>query len=127
MEFLTVLHAGLNNAYILFSFALGVWCILMLIRDETLGAQFWGAAGINTALAVLVLLVAVVMFAIGIRPARSTYFLYALYFAIVLPGTFSLLRGRDDRMAVIIFGIVTIFSGAAATRVPLLVLPWVLP
>lgn len=120
-------HQILNNAYILFTFALGGWCILKLLRNETLDdGQFWGAIATNTLLALATLLWAVVMFIMGIRPSRAfTYFLYALYFVVVLPGTFSLLRGRDDRMAVIIFGIITVFSAAAATRVPLLVLPWV--
>jgi hypothetical protein len=119
-------HQILNNAYIIFSFMLGAWCVLKLIRNETLDdGQFWGAIAANTILALLTLLLAMVMFAMGIRPSRAlTYFLYALYFVVVLPGTFSLLHGRDDRMAVIIFGIVTVFNGAAATRVPLLVLPW---
>jgi len=118
------IHLALNNAYILFSFALGGWCVLKLIRNQGLDGQFWGAVVLNTVLAVAVLLLAAAMYLAGIRPHRAVYFLYAIYFAIVLPGTFSLLRGRDDRLAVIIFGIVTIFSGAAATRVPLLVEPW---
>ncbi len=120
------IHQIMNNAYVIFSFILGGWCILKLMRDETLDdGQFWGAVAANTILAAAILLWAVVMVLMGIRPNRMlTYFLYAIYFVIVLPGTFSLLRGRDDRMAVIIFGIVTVFSGAAATRVPYLVLPW---
>lgn len=121
-----VVHQIMNNAYIIFSFILGGWCILKLLRNETLDdGQFWGAIAANTILAAAILLWTVVMVLMGMRPNRMlTYFLYAIYFVIVLPGTFSLLRGRDDRMAVIIFGIVTVFSGAAATRVPLLVLPW---
>ncbi|GAB4571189.1 MAG: hypothetical protein Kow0077_07220 [Anaerolineae bacterium] len=123
---MAAVHQILNNAYILFSFLLGGWCILKLIRNETLDGQFWGAVAANTILALSILLWTVVMVLTGIRPHRMvTYFLYALYFVVVLPGTFSLLRGRDDRLAVIIFGIVTIFSAAAATRVPLLVQPWV--
>ncbi len=120
------IHHILNNAYIIFSFMLGAWCILKLIRNETLDdGQFWGAIAANTLLALATLLLAVVMYVTGTRPNRAlTYFLYAAYFVVVLPGTFSLLRGRDDRMAVIIFGIVTVFNGAAATRVPFLVLPW---
>ncbi|NPV65573.1 MAG: hypothetical protein HPY64_00345 [Anaerolineae bacterium] len=121
---MTTIHLALNNAYILFSFALGFWCIIKLVRDQGLDGQFWGAVALNTLLAVVILLLAAVMYLAGIRPHRAVYFLYGVYFAIVLPGTFFLLRGRDDRMAVIIFGIVTIFSGAAATRVPLLVEPW---
>jgi hypothetical protein len=119
-------HAILNNAYILFSFALGAWCIYKLIRDEGLDGQFWGAITVNSLLAAFILVFAIIMAVMGIEAKRWVYYLYAVYFVIVLPGTFSLLRGRDDRTAVIIFGIVTFFSGAAATRVPLLTQPWLM-
>ena len=77
-----------------------------------------------TGLAAVNLLLAVVLALAGINARRWAYYLYAVFFIIALPGTFSLLRGRDDRLAVIIFGIVTFFAGASATRVPLLVEPW---
>ena len=46
---------------------------------------------------------------------RSVYLLYELYFIIVLPGTFALMRGRDDRTAAGIFCIICIFTALAAT------------
>lgn len=122
---LTDVHAILNNAYILFSFALGAWCIIKLLRGQTtLDGNFWGAVVLCTGLAAAGLLLAVVLALTGVNARRWAYYLYAVFFVIVLPGTFSLLRGRDDRLAVIIFGIVTFFAGASATRVPLLVEPW---
>ncbi len=123
---MTTVHTIMNNAYILFSFVLGAWCIVMLIRNQNLDGSFWGAAAANTILAAGILLWSVIMALAGVEAQRWVYYLYGVYFVIVLPGTFALLRGRDDRVAVTVFGIVTIFSGAAATRVPLLTEPWII-
>lgn len=114
------LHAILNNAYVLFSFAVGVWAAVQAGRDEPLTGGFWGALALNTALAGAVLGLAVLMALTGLPAARGVYYLYGIYFVIVMPGTFALLRGRDDRTAALMYGIIAFFSGAAATRVPLL-------
>ncbi len=121
------IHAVLNNAYILFSILLGIWSAIQAGRNQPLGGQFWGALATNTLLAALTLGVAVIAALMGIQPRRGVYFLYAIYFVIVLPGTFALLRGRDDRTAALIYGIVTFFSAGAASRVPLLTEPWIMP
>jgi hypothetical protein len=118
-------HEIFNNAYILFSLALGSWCVIKLLKREGLDGQFWGAVAVNTLLALATLLFSVVMVLVGYRARRWVYYLYGLYFVVVLPGTYSLLRGRDDRMATTIYGIVTFFNAAAATRVPILTLPWI--
>jgi hypothetical protein len=126
-DLLPAIHNSLNTAYIIFSFILGFWSAAQFIRERKLGGQFWGALATNTLLAVAIFLLALVMALGGIQPARGVYFLYGAYFMIVLPGTFALLRGRDDRTAALIYMIVTIFSGLAAFRVPLLTQPWTLP
>ncbi len=121
------IHAILNNAYILFSLALGFWSAFQGARRKPLGGQFWGALATNTILAAVNLLLALIMAAMGIQARRGVYYLYAVYFVIVLPGTFALLRGRDDRVAAFIYGIVAFFSAGAASRVPLLTQPWIMP
>lgn len=121
------IHQILNNSYILFCLFLGFWASAQAARRLPLGGEFWGAMAVNSGLAAVIMVLALVMSATGIRPKRGVYFLYALYFVIVLPGTFALLRGRDDRMAAIIYGIVTFFSAGAASRVPLLTQPWLMP
>ncbi len=121
------IHAILNNAYILFSFVLGFWSALQAARRQPLGGQFWGALVTNTILAAAILLLSLVMALVGIEARRWVYYLYAIYFVIVLPGTFSLLHGRDDRTAALVYGIVAFFSAGAAARVPLLTEPWIMP
>src|SRR5262249_22766764 len=60
---------------------------------------------------------------------RWVYVWYELYFVIVLPGTFALLRGRDDRTAaawvagIAIFTALAAFSSADPSRAVIAVAP----
>lgn len=119
------IHAGLNNAYILFSFILGVYAAWLGANSGSLSGNFWGAMWINTALAGGVFLVSIFMLVLGIEARRSVYYLYALYFLISLPGLFAILQGNDDRRAAFLFGVVALFNGAAAYRAgEFLTVPW---
>ena len=113
MTVFATLSAGLNTAYILFCFALGIWAGFVAVRGGTLGGQFWGAIWSCTILAGLGLL-AWLARALSHESLRPVYVLYELYFIIVLPGTFALLKGRDDRSAAAIFAGVAIFSALSA-------------
>jgi hypothetical protein len=113
MSIFATLSEITNRAYILFCFALGIWAGVQWIRGRGLGGQFWGAMWTCTGLAVVNLLLWLGRVVSG-EQLRSVYLLYELYFVVVLPGTFSLLRGRDDRVAAGIFAAVTIFSALAA-------------
>jgi hypothetical protein len=119
---------GLNNAYIMFSAALGIWAIVLAGRDVVLSGNFWGAMWTNTGLAAVIFIVALIMTAQGLRPygtppgseeqIRWVYYLYGIYFIISLPGLFALLGGSDNRRgrAGIWFGLVALFNAAAAYR-----------
>ena len=51
----------------------------------------------------------------GLRPQRLTlYYLYMAFLIIIMPGLFSLLRGRDDRSAAIAFSILALFNATTA-------------
>lgn len=113
MTVFATLGTILNNAYILYSFGLGIWAGLQFLRNQQLGGQFWGAMWIGAGLAVAGLLVWLARTASG-EDLRSVYPLYELYFVIVYPGTFALMRGRDDRVAAGIFCFVAIFTALSA-------------
>jgi len=102
-----------NNAYILFCFALGIWAGTEAVRNHSLGGQFWGAMWTCTGLAAVGLLIWLARVLSG-EDLRPVYLLYELYFVVVLPGTFALLRGRDDRTAAAIFSFIAIFSALSA-------------
>jgi hypothetical protein len=113
MSFFATLGGILNNAYIMFCLALGIWAGVLAIRNRPISGEFWGAMWMCTILAGIGLLVWLGR-AISGEQLRGVYFLYELFFIIVLPGTFALLRGRDDRTATIIFAGIAIFAALSA-------------
>ncbi len=115
MNLLNTLATIIMNAYMLFGFALGIWAGVIAFRGQTLGGDFWGALWICTGLAAAGLLVFVLQLLAGEHFERPVInLLYGAYFIVALPGTFAIMRGRDDRVAALIFAGVAIFSALAA-------------
>ena len=109
------LHAVLFNMYILYMLALGVWAGSMYARDASISGGFWGAVAISAGLAGIALLVGVVLSLQGLRPHRFLlYYLYMLFLVIIMPGLFTLLRGRDDRSAALAFSLLAFFNASTA-------------
>lgn len=109
------LSSILFNAYILFTVILGVWSLLMSARNQSISGNFWGAVATISILAAIILGCGVIMFAQGLRPDRPLiYFLYMVYLIIILPGLFTLMRGRDDRSAAMAFGLLCFFNAFTA-------------
>lgn len=115
-DFLMVLLEGFSNAYILFCAFLGIYAVVLAGQNSPLSGNFWGAMWMNTALAALVLLVALLLVILGENAARSVYYLYQLYFVISLPGIYAIMQGNDNQRAALAFGIVAFFNSAAAYR-----------
>lgn len=109
------LHNILFNAHILYSVALGVWSAIMAFREQPISGSFWGAVATISILAGAVTLLGVVMTLQGLRPERIiTYYLYMSWLIVIVPGLFTLLRGRDDRNAAIAFSILCFFNAATS-------------
>ena len=109
------LHSILFNAHILYSVALGVWAALMASRDESISGNFWGAIATSAILAGVVLLIGIIMTAQGLRPQRVViYYLYMAFLIVIMPGLFTMLRGRDDRSAAIAFTILAFFNATTS-------------
>jgi hypothetical protein len=113
MNLFATLGTIINTAFVLYCFALGIWAGIIAVRGGALGGQFWGAMWMSSVLGVMALLAWLGRALTG-EQLRSVYLLYVLFFIIVLPGTFALLRGRDDRTAAAIFSGIAIFSALAA-------------
>jgi hypothetical protein len=51
----------------------------------------------------------------GFRTARIiTYYIYMSWLVIVMPGLYSMLRGRDDRSAALAFSLLSFFNAATS-------------
>jgi CDP-diglyceride synthetase len=103
----------INTAYTLFCFALAIWAGYNAARGQGLSGSFWGAMWMCTLLAVIGLVVWLMRTLAG-EQLRAVYLLYELFFIVVLPGTFAILRGRDDRTAAMFFSGVALFAALSA-------------
>jgi hypothetical protein len=128
---LATLSSIFANAYIMYCAALGGWAGLLALRNQPLSGAFFGASWLASGLALISLIVGI-MRAIGVEQFRAVFWLYEIYFIIVMPGLFALLKGRDDRQAAWTFAGVAIFTALASistiqrnvTLNPLLLLPF---
>lgn len=104
-------HTVFFNAHILYSLVLGIWAATMAARDRSISGSFWGAVATSALLAGLVLVLGTIMALQGLRVERtSIYFLYMVWLVIIMPGLFTMLRGRDDRSAALAFSMLCIFN-----------------
>jgi len=109
------IHAIIFNMHILFSLILGIWGAVLALRNQPISGNYWGAVAMSTIVAAVVLLIGIVMTLMGLRPQRVvTYYLYMLWLVIIMPGLYSLLRGRDDRNAAIAYTILCFFNAATS-------------
>jgi hypothetical protein len=124
------IHNILFNAHILYSVALGVWAAVTSARNESISGNFWGAVATSAVLAGIVMLVGGVMTLQGLRPQRIViYYLYMLWLVIIMPGLFTLLRGRDDRSAAAAFSTLAFFNAATSFSMiqRQVIGPWMIP
>jgi hypothetical protein len=111
------IHSVLFNAQILFSIALGCWAAFSAARGESISGNFWGAIATFSMLVGVTLLIGVIMALQGMRPEDGRlvlYFLYMAFLLVIMPGLFSMLRGRDDRSAAIAFAILAFFNASVS-------------
>jgi hypothetical protein len=128
MPFMDALHSILFNMHILYSVMLGAYAAYLAVNKQSLSGNYWGAMSIYAILAGITLVVGIILYAQGLRIERpAIYFLYMAFLVIIMPGLFSLLRGRDDRSAAIAFAILAFFNASVSISMWQrgLVTPWI--
>ena len=111
------IHEILFNTHILYSLALGIWATAIAARKQAISGHYWGAMLTYALLAGVVLLVGIGLLLSGQQPRAgrvAVYILYMLWLAVIMPGLFSLLRGRDDRSAALAFALLAFFNFSAS-------------
>lgn len=107
------IHQILFNMHIFYSLALGIWACLSAARNEAISGHYWGAVVTYALLAGATLIVGIALLLSGLQPRSErvvVYVLYLLWLAIIMPGLFSLLSGRDDRRAAVAFALLAFFN-----------------
>lgn len=110
-------HDILFNMQILYSLALGIWAAVLAAQKQPLSGNYWGAIATFVGLVLVTAVVGLVLTMQGFRPRDGRlglYFLYMVYLLIIMPGLFSLLRGRDDHTAALAFAVLGFFNASVA-------------
>ncbi|MBC7871995.1 MAG: hypothetical protein H7Y09_14210 [Chitinophagaceae bacterium] len=129
---LNEIHNILFNAHILYSLVMSVWAAVMASRNESISGNFWGAVATGAVLAAAITVIGVIMALQGLQPGPEDnkrlglYFIYMSWLVIIMPGLFTLLRGRDDRSAAIAFAILAFFNASVSFSMMqrMVISPW---
>lgn len=126
------LHQILFNMHIMYSLALGLWAAYTASRQEAISGHYWGAVLTYALLAAVTLAVGVALLLSGMQPRSErvvVYLLYMLWLAIIMPGLFSLMSGRDDKRAALAYALLAFFNFTTSLSMMEreLVGPWVAP
>ncbi|XWX04654.1 hypothetical protein VZO05_03690 [Aggregatilineales bacterium SYSU G02658] len=112
------LHDILFNMQIIYSILIGVYAASLAARQQSISGNFWGTILIYAGLSGITLVVGIILALNGYRVVsggRNTiYFLYMAFLCVIMPGLFSLLRGRDDRNAAIAFSLLALFNASVS-------------
>jgi hypothetical protein len=115
----TTIHGLLSNTAFLFTGIAGVWGALLYLRRRKVDGGYWGILAIGELLLLSQGVLGLLLVIDGARPDRSVHFLYGVVAAITLPAYYGITRGRDDRTAALIYGLLCFFLAAIASRAAL--------
>jgi CDP-diglyceride synthetase len=111
---MTAIHDILFNMQMLYSIGIGLMAAAFYVREQTLTGGFFGAIAVYAILNGVILGVGIVLAATGHTVESDgrifIYFLYMSFLIVIMPGLFSMLRGRDDRMAAIYFALLAFLN-----------------
>ncbi len=116
LNVLDLLHDRLATSVLLFMAAVGFWGLLSFLRGGTLSGSLAGALAIGQALVAVQVLAGLALVLGGRRPATSVHYLYGLTAVLVLPFVWTYLRDRDQRQALLIYSLLSLFIAGLAVR-----------
>ncbi len=113
---LFLIHGGLASSMLFFAIIAGVWGLVAYLRRRGVEGDYWGILAVGELLFLAQTVVGVAMWVGGARPPRSVHLLYGAVASITLPTYFALSKGRDDRMASLIYGLLCFFLVGISLR-----------
>lgn len=118
MDFLVDAHNIMFTMQSLYSFAIGAYAAWLGAREQPLSGNFFGTIAVYAILNTIVLLVGLFLlsnnYTIESGGRTIIYVLYMMFLIVILPGIFSIMHGRDDQRAAIIFGGFAMFNAAVS-------------
>jgi hypothetical protein len=112
-----VIHANLANTAFLFSLIAGIWGVVTYIRGRGVGGSYWGILAIAEILFVAEGIMGGLLWLGGARPLRpAIHILYGAVAILTLPFYYALSKGREDRAAALIYGVLCLFLTGISLR-----------
>ena len=113
---LTEVHARLATSMLIFLSVAGVWGLAVFFLRRTITGGYWGILAIGEILILAQMVLGIILWIEGARPARTVHVLYGIVAAISIPGYYAYTRGQDDRRASLTYGLICLFLVGVSIR-----------
>lgn len=100
----------------LFMAALGIWGLFAYARGQAVSGSYAGSLIIGEVLVIVQVAAGLLLLGAGARPPSPTHYLYGITAILVLPFAWSYLRSRDQRQALLLYGLISLFIFGLAVR-----------
>ncbi len=113
---LTIIHVRLGTAMLLFLSIASVWGLATYFLRRGITGSYWGILAVGEILIVAQMVVGIILWIDGARPARTIHVLYGIVAGISIPGYYAYTRGQDDRRASLTYGLICLFLVGISIR-----------
>jgi len=111
------LHISVATMVLLFNGLVGLWGILRFFQNKGIDGSYWGAVAISPILGVVQMALGLIMVSNGLYVnVRFVHYLYGALVILAAPACFAYLRGREDRGAQLIFGVILLLNTGFGIR-----------
>ena len=118
MDFLVDFHNILFSMQTLYSMLIGIYAAWLGAQGNPLSGNFFGTVAVYAILNIVILVIGIILLSAGYTIEAGgrivIYMLYMVFLIVILPGIFSIMSGRDDKSAAMIFGACAIFHAAVS-------------
>jgi hypothetical protein len=114
---LTAIHAQLALTVLYFTIIAGLWGLANALRGRNVTSNYWGILSIGELLILAQAGLGAALWLRNLRPDRGEiHILYGVVSAITLPAYYAFSKGRDDRTASMIYGLLCLFVAVISLR-----------
>lgn len=112
-----LIHSRIAIAVVMFNAVLGIWGFIRFMRGMSIDSNYWGAIALSPLLGLVQMILGLIMVFNGLHVnVRFVHYLYGALVILAAPACFAYLRGRDDRGAQLIFGLVLLLNAGFGLR-----------
>jgi len=113
---LAEVHARLATTMLLFLSIAAIWGLAIFFLRRSITGGYWGILAVGEILVLAQMIVGIILWIDGARPARTIHVLYGIVAAISIPGYYAYTKGQDDRRASLTYGLICLFLVGISIR-----------